>query len=60
MHGSVLGWCIAWCMSGGCGGDVMMWWGWGKCGVILPGLVRLALCLGGALVGDGEEVFGVV
>ena len=28
--------------------------------VILPGLVRLDLGIGGGLVGDGEEVIGVV
>ena len=39
---------------------VMMLWGWGKCLGILPGLVMLDLGVGSGLVGDGEEVFGVV
>ena len=30
----------------------MMWWGWDKCGGILPELVRLDLSIGGDLVGD--------
>ena len=38
----------------------MMWWGWDNCMLILPGLVMLDLGVGSGLVGDGEEVFGVV
>ena len=59
-----MGRCMSWCMGGGgcgVGGDVddvigggknawvycLDWWGWD-------------LSIGGGLVGDGEEVFGVV
>ena len=38
----------------------MMWLRWDKCGGILLGLVWLDLGIGGGLVGDGEEGFGVV
>ena len=51
MHGLMHGWCMTLCMvccMGGC------------CGAIVPGLVRLDLGIGGGLVGDGEEVIGLV
>ena len=45
VDGSVHGWCMAWCMVGV---------------HVLPGLVMLDLGIGRCLVGDGEEVVGVV
>ena len=47
MHGSVHGWCMAWCM--GVGGDVYTTW---ICDVRLGGW--------SSLDGGGEEVVGVV
>ena len=53
-----MGGCMGRCMGGG--DVVLLWWGWEKCMGILPGLVWLDFGIGGGLVGDGEEVIGVV
>ena len=59
-----MGGCMGRCMGGewvhGGGDVVLLWWGWEKCMGILPGLVWLDFGIGGGLVGDGEEVIGVV
>ena len=64
MHGSVHGWCMAWCMAWCMVGDVVgvgaVWWGWGYCMCVLPGLVRLDLGVGVGLDGGVDEVVGVV